>query len=294
MHMTALSRRTFLAGSAIAVAGALSRKVVAAEAPKFKLGMISYNVAQAWDLPTILKVCKEVGIAAFEARTTHKHGIEIARTPAERADIKKQFADSGVVFWGCGSACEFHSADPAVVAKNIEETKQFVKLTADIGGRMVKVRPNGVPKGGDPARTFEQIGKALQECGKAAADAGIDICMEVHGAVTSIPKNSRAIMDACGHPAVGVKWNSNETDIVDGSIAASFELLKGFIKSVHINDLKNDAAGKYPYRDLFSRLKSIKYDRYTMCEYAKSFPNPTEGAEFMKGYLKLWTEQANG
>ena len=292
--MNTLSRRTFLAGSAIAAAGAFSGKLVAAEAPKFKLGMISYNVSQAWDLPTVLKICKEVGIAAFEARTTHKHGIEIARTPAERADIKKQFADNGVVFWGCGSACEFHAADPAVVAKNIEETKQFVKLTADIGGRMVKVRPNGVPKGGDPARTFEQIGKALQECGKAAADAGIDICMEVHGAVTSIPKNSRAIMDACGHPSVGVTWNSNETDIVNGSIAESFELLKSFIKSVHINDLKNDAAGKYPYRDLFSRLKGIGYDRYTMCEYAKSFPNPTEGTEFMKGYLKLWTELANG
>ena len=292
--MKALSRRTFLAGSAVAVAGAFSAKLVAAEAPKFKLGMISYNVAQAWDLPTILKVCKEVGIAAFEARTTHKHGIEIARTPAECADIKKQFADSGVVFWGCGSACEFHSADPAVVSKNIEEAKQFVKLTADIGGRMVKVRPNGVPKGGDPARTFEQIGKALRECGKAAADAGIDICMEVHGAVTSIPKNSRAIMDACGHPAVGVTWNSNDTDIVDGSIAESFEMLKSFIKSAHINDLTNDAAGKYPYRDLFSRLKGIGYDRYTMCEYAKSFPNPTEGAVFMKGYLKLWTELANG
>jgi len=292
--MNSLSRRTFLAGSAAVVAGSLSSKLLAAEAPKFKLGMISYNVANSWDLPTILKVCKEVGIAAVEARTTHKHGIEIARTPAERADIKKQFADSGVAFWGCGSACEFHSADPAVVAKNIEETKQFVKLTADLGGKGVKVRPNGVPKGGDPARTFDQIGKALRECGKAAADAGIEICMEVHGAVTSVPKNSRTIMDACGHPAVGVTWNSNPGDVENGSIAESFELLKGFIKSVHINDLTNDAAGKYPYRDLFKRLKGIGYDRYTMCEYAKAFPNPTEGTEFMKGYKKLWNELANG
>ena len=124
--MNTLSRRNFLAGSAAALAGTLSTKLLAAEAPQFKLGMISYNVAQDWDLPTILKVCRDVGIAAVEARTTHKHGIEIARSAAERAEIKKQFADSGVVFWGCGSACEFHSADPAVVAKNIEETKQFV------------------------------------------------------------------------------------------------------------------------------------------------------------------------
>ena len=292
--MHAITRRTFLAGSAAAVSGALAADLIANEAPKFKLGMISYNVAQEWDLPTILKVCEEVGISAVEARTTHKHGIEIARSAAERAEIKKQFSDSGVVFWGCGSACEFHSADPSIVAKNIEETKQFVKLTADLGGMGVKVRPNGVPKDADPARTFDQIGKALRECGKAAADAGIEICMEVHGAVTSLPRNCRTIMEACDHPSVGVTWNSNPTDIVDSSIADGFDLLKKFIKSVHINDLTNDAAGKYPYRDLFRRLKGIGYDRYTMCEYGKSFPNPAEGAEFMRGYLKLWSELANG
>ena len=292
--MTAFSRRAFLAGSAAAVAGSTSRHLFAADAPRFKLGLISYNVAQEWDLATILKVCREVSIAAFEARTTHRHGIEIARSKAERVEIRKQFADSGVVFWGCGTACEFHSQDPAVVAKNIEETQQFVQLTADLGGMGVKVRPNGVPKDHEPAKTFEQIGKALHECGKAAADAGVEICLEVHGAVTSIPKNCRAIMDACGHPAVGVTWNSNGTDLIDGTIAEGFELLKRFIKSVHINDLNNDAAGKYPYRDLFQRLKSIGYDRYTMCEYAKSFPNPTEGTEFMKAYRKLWSELANG
>lgn len=290
--MTALSRRSFLAGSAAAMVGVRTLDLKAAEVPKFQLGMISYNVAQDWDLPTILKVCRDVGIAAFEARTTHKHGIEIARTPAERAEIKQRFADSGVVFWGCGSACEFHSDDPAVVRKNIEETKQFVKLTADLGGMGVKVRPNGVPKGGDPARTFAQIGKALQECGKAAADAGVEICLEVHGAVTSLPENCRTIMDECGHPAVGVTWNSNGTDLVEGSIEQGFELLKGFIKSVHINDLANDAAGKYPYRDLFQRLKGIGYSRYTMCEYGKSFSNPVEGAEFMRQYKALWTQLA--
>ncbi len=42
----------------------------------FKLGLVTYNVAANWDLPTTLKVCKAVGIAAVECRTTHKHGVE--------------------------------------------------------------------------------------------------------------------------------------------------------------------------------------------------------------------------
>jgi sugar phosphate isomerase/epimerase len=186
--------------------------------------------------------------------------------------------------------CEFHSPDKAVVAKNVEDCKRFVDLVRDLGGRGVKVRPNGVAKGMTVEAACEQIGQALEPCGRAAADAGIEIWVEVHGAVTQLPVNMRKIMDACGHPAVGVTWNSNATDrSPDGSIAAGFELLAPFIKSCHITDLTQDAAGKYPYRDLFRRLAGLGYDRYTLCEVGKSY-TPDEGRAFLTGYKKLWGE----
>ena len=294
--MTTLSRRSFLATAAGATAAGFLPEVsaAAADAPKFKPGLVTYNVPKDWDLPTILKVCKETGIAAVECRTTHKHGVEPTLSPDQRRDVKKQFADSGVVFWGCGSVCEFHSEDQGVVRKNIEECKRFVGLVKDVGGKGVKVRPNGVPKGADPQRTFEQIGKALAECGKAAGDAGVEIWVEVHGAVTQVPKNMRTILDACGHPAVGACWNSNPTDLdANKSVAASFELLKPYIKSCHINDLENDKRGTYPYRELFRLLKGIGYDRYTLCEVGKAY-DVAAGTEFLRGYKKLWDELANG
>lgn len=288
--MNTLSRREFLAASAALAATAGSRPPLAAAAEqpaKFKLGLVTYNVAKDWDLPTLLKICKETGIAAVECRTTHKHGVEPSLTPEQRKDVKKQFADSGVVFWGCGSTCEFHAADTAVVKKNIEECKQFIALVKDLGGKGVKVRPNGVPKGGDEQKTFAQIGYALNACGKAAADAGVEIWVEVHGAVTQVPKNMKTIMEACGHPAVGVTWNSNPTDVENKSVKASFEMLKPWIKSCHINDLENDAKGAYPYRELFSLFRGAGYDRYTLCEYGKAFP-PAEGTEFLRKYKELW------
>jgi sugar phosphate isomerase/epimerase len=247
----------------------------------------------SWDLPTLLKVCKEVGIAAVEARTTHKHGIEPGLTPDQRKDVKKQFADSGIVCWGCGTECEFHSPDPAVVKQKIEDCKQFVALVKDIGGKGVKVRPNGVPKGADEQKTFEQIGKALVECGKAAADAGVEIWVEVHGAVTQIPKNMKNIMEACGHKSVGVTWNSNPPDVENKSVKASFELLKPWIRSCHINDLEKDATGAYPYRELFALLRGIGYDRYTLIEVGKTYP-VAEGTEFLKRYKELWEKLVKG
>ena len=290
--MSDLSRRSFLAAAGAAVLAARVRGDEprgSSGAPKFQLGLVTYNVPKDWDLPTILRVCKQTGVAAVECRTTHKHGVEPSLSAAQRRDVKKQFADSGVVFWGSGSVCEFHSPDPAVVRKNVEDCKRFVDLVRDLGGKGVKVRPNGVAKGHTPEQACDQIGKALIDCGKAAADAGVEIWVEVHGNPTSQPKLMRRIMDACGHPAVGVCWNSNPTDLVNGSIAEGFELLAKFIRSCHINDLENDRAGKYPYRDLFRRLAGIGYDRYTLCEYGKAF-DPVAGEEFLKKYRARWDE----
>jgi sugar phosphate isomerase/epimerase len=261
--------------------------------PKFGLGLVSYNVAAQWDLPTVLKICRDAGIAAFEARTSHKHGIEPSLNADQRTSIKNQFADAGVLFWGCGSVCEFHSPDPAVVKKQIEDCKRFCQLVKDLGGKGVKVRPNAVPKGRSVEETCEQIGKALIECGRTAADLGIEIWVEVHGPGTQLPQNMKRIMDACGHPAVGVCWNSNPTDLIDGSLEAGFNMLAKWIKSCHINDLENDSRGKYPYRDLFRRLQGIGYDRYTLIEYSKSF-SPEEGVVFLKEYKRKWQELCQG
>lgn len=281
----AMNRREF-----VAAAAALPLVAARPAKPKFQLGLVTYNVPATWDLPTLLATCKEVCIAAVECRTTHKHGIEPSLSKDERQRVKGQFADSGVRFWGCGSVCEFHSADPKVVAKHVEDCKQFLGLVKDLGGTGVKVRPNGVAKGHTVEQACEQIGKALIDCGQAAADLGLEIWVEVHGSVTQLPANMKRIMDACGHKAVGVTWNSNPTDRdPSGSIAAGFDLLAPHIKSCHITDLTQDAAGKYPYRDLFKRLAGIGYDRYTLCEVGKSYP-PEEGKEFLKGYKKLWEE----
>lgn len=293
--MPLLNRRDFLTASA-ALPLAVVRPTASAatdSSPKFRLGLVTYNVAATWDLPTLLKVCREVGIAAVECRTTHRHGVEPALTPERRKDVRRQFADAGIVFWGCGTVCEFHASDPAVVRKNVEECKRFVDLVRDLGGVGVKVRPNGVPKGADPQKTFEQIGRALAECGKAAADAGVEIWVEVHGPVTQLPRNMKAILDACGHPAVGITWNSNPTDVENGSVAPAFRLLWPWIRSCHINDLENDAKGTYPYRELFRLLREAGYDRYTLCEVGRTYP-VAEGTAFLKQYKKLWDQLVMG
>jgi len=296
--MPALSRRRFLqSAGALATAPSLSATTpaLAEEKPlKFRLGIVTYNVAAKWDLPTILKICKTVGLSPVELRTTHKHGVEPSLTAEQRKEVKQRFADAGIEPWGCGTTCEFQSADAGEVRKQIETCKQFVQLAADIGGRGVKVRPNSLPKGVPVEKTLEQIGKALIECGKAADDAGVEIWVEVHGTGTSHPPHIKTMMDHCGHPKVGLTWNSNGTDIKNGSVAEYFKLLQPWIRSCHINELYKDSTRVYPYRELFRLFRETGYDRVTLCEVGKTPPDDVSGEEMLRYYKALWTELTRG
>lgn len=298
--MSRLDRRAFATTGALAAATCLlsgeSRGDQTAQSgrPKFRLGLVTYNLAARWDQKTLLRACKATGVGPVELRTTHAHGVEPSLGSSERQEVRSRFKDAGVEIWGLGTVCEFHSPNPDIVKKNIETCKSFVQLAADLGARGVKVRPNGLPAEVPVEKTLEQIGKALVPCGEFGADKGIEIWVEVHGKGTSIPSNIRKIMECCGHKNVGLTWNSNGTDVVNGSVAESFKMLQPWIRSCHINEIYKDLEGKYPYRELFHLFRESGYDRVTMIELGMSVPDATVGTELLRYYKALWTELARG
>ena len=76
----------------------------------------------------------------------------------------------------------------------------------------------------------------------------------------------------CGHPKVGLCWNSNPGDVVKGSVAESFKLLQPWLRSCHINELWRDQTGAYPYPVRFRLMRENGYDRVTLCEVGKTPP----------------------
>ena len=249
-----------------------------------KLGLVTYNLGKDWDLPTLLSMCEKTGYEGVELRTTHAHGVEVALSKAQRADVRRRFADSKVALAGLGSAFEYHSADPAEVRRNIEGTKECVVLAADVGAPGVKVRPNGLQldRGIPKERTLEQIGLALRECGEFAKDYGVEIRLEVHGHHTCEVPNIRTILDAASHPNVFVCWNSNPQDVdATGSIAANYNLVRHWIRLVHITELVSN----YPWRNLFARLAADRYAGFTLAEVGEPSCEPER---FLRYYRALW------
>jgi len=276
-----------MAGLSAGAVGLLSQTTPATaasfltKAPTMHLGLVTYNLAETWDIATIIKNCKAAAFEGVELRTTHAHKVEVNLSKEERAEVKKRFQDSKVQLMGLGGIFDYHTPDQAKLRKDIEATKEYIVLAQDVGATGVKVRPNGLPKEVPKEKTLEQIGKSLRELGDFARDHGQVIRLEVHGTGTSFPPNIKTILDVADHKSVGACWNSNPGDVDGEGWDKNFDLLKDKIFSVHMRDLHLE---DYPWRKLLTRLNEINFRGFCLAEIGPS----TDAVRVMKYYRALW------
>jgi len=272
MLIKKISRRQLLtntlkAAAGLAAASALTScanlPILARKGSKMRFGLVTYQWAKDWDLPTIIKNCKTAKVHGVELRTTHKHGVERNLSAQKRRDVKKRFADSPVTLVGIGSNERYGTADADKLAKAIEATKHFIKLSCDVGGSGVKVKPGFFNEQVPHEKTIEQSGKTLNLLGKFAADFGQQIRVEVHDMGNDIPI-MKAIMDVADHPNVAVCWNSNAKDLEGQGFDYNFNLLRNRLgATTHVRPLdKTD----YPYQQLINNFVEMDYNDWILLE----------------------------
>jgi hypothetical protein len=279
------TRREFLKhsiylGAAAVTAGNLEKALamrLAGPAAGMKFGLVTYLWGQDWDLPTLITNCETTGVLGVELRTQHKHGVESNLNAEQRRQVRERFDDSPVVLVGLGTNFAFHHTDQARLRKDIDGAKEYVKLSRDVGGSGVKVKPNDRPGGVSKEKTIEQIGKSLNELGRFAADYGQKIRLEVHGGCAPLPV-MKAIMDVADHPNVGVCWNCNSQDLEGQGLQYNFNLVKGrFSDIAHVRELN---IGSYPYQDLMNLFVAMDYSGWILLE---ARTNPDDRVEALAG-----------
>ncbi len=270
------TRRHFLQNSAAAAAGALGMSrfaghARAASADNISFGLCTYMWGSEWDVPVIIGNLTKLGIGGVELRVEHAHQVEPALTPEQRAKVRAQFHDGGIEVVGLGTNTQFDSPDPGKLSANIGLAKQYIKLSHDVGGSGVKVKPNnfhdkkeGIPR----EKTLEQVGRSLAELGDFALGFGQEIRLEVHGDMTGLA-DIRRIMEIAKSDNVRVCWNSNAADLEGRGIEANFALVKDYLgRTTHIHEL--DGSGNkgtpYPYDKLAALLVAADYDGWVLLE----------------------------
>ncbi len=286
MNTSNNTRRDFLKqsmyfGAAAVAAGPLS-KVLAfsstGSGSRMKFGLVTYLWGQYWDLPTLIANCEKTRVLGVELRTEHAHKVESDLNARQRREVKKRFDDSPVTLLGPGTNFAFHHTDASKLRHDIEGAKEYIRLSHDVGGSGIKVKPNDLPRGVPQAKTVEQIGKSLNELGRFAADYGQKIRLEVHGGCSRLPI-MKAIMDVADHPNVGVCWNCNSQDLEGEGLEYNFNLVKDrFGDTVHVRELN---ISSYPYQELMNLFVAMDYDGWILLE-ARTKPDD---------YIKALAEQ---
>lgn len=247
------------------------KKVESKKGENIAFGMVTYQWGKDWNLDALLKNCAELNYGGVELRTTHKHGVEPTLDEKQRGEVRQKFTDSGVTLVGIGSDERFDNPDAVVLKKAIEKSKEFIRLSHDVGGSGVKVKPDRFHEGTPREKTIEQIGKSLNELGEYAEGFGQQVRLEVHGQCSEL-STIKAIMDIAKHPSVAVCWNCNDTDLKAPGIAENLKMVSGrFGQTCHVREL--DSKG-YPFPELFKMLVEIDYSGWVLLE-AHSNP-PTD------------------
>ncbi|HID77298.1 MAG TPA: twin-arginine translocation signal domain-containing protein [Planctomycetaceae bacterium] len=294
--MSETTRRHFLRRAVAVTGGAMglsANGLLAAQADRkpgsrMRLGLVTYLWGQDWDLPTLIANCEKSGVLGVELRTTHAHGVEPSLGPKQRREVKKRFADSPVTFVGPGSNERFDHPDPAALAKAVEATKAFIKLSHDCGGSGVKVKPNSFHPGVPPEKTIQQIGRSLNVVGAFGADYGQQIRLEVHGQCSPLPI-IKQIMDIADHPNVGVCWNSNAQDLEGEGLEYNFNLVKDrFGDTAHVRELDGD---EYPYQKLIELFVRMDYGGWILLECRT---RPSDRVQALARQRQLWEQMVAG
>jgi len=253
-----------------------------------KLCLLTYNVPRAWPLPRLIEVSRQLGFAALELRCEqgHAHGVELETPKDERRRVRDLVQDSYLDLAGLGTSVRFESPDPAERQRQLDRVERFLELAADVGAGFLKVFGNDVPPGVDRNDCVAYVGDALRAAGERAVPYGVDVLMEMHGQFNHWGL-AREAMRRADHPRVGLIYNSDPRDVMAGSIAATYERVRPWIRHVHITEF----SGAFPFPELFELLNADGYTGYLAAEISHETPTPEEYLATYAALFRAWAGQ---
>jgi sugar phosphate isomerase/epimerase len=229
-----------------------------------KLSLDTYSIGTDLSLRDLLELLPANGFDGVEFRCEagQRHGVEIETSSPERRRIRTLLESAGLEAACLSTSQRFESPDPAVRQAAIDRTKQFVDLAADLGCGRIRVFGNNFPEGVPKPEVVRYVGESLRQCGQHAEGTGVDVLLEMHGEFYYWEYCLGAVQIA-DHPRVAINYNCDLKDLVDGSVAYTFNQVKDQVRHVHMHDLENPG---FPYIELFGMLKEMQYDGYCSLE----------------------------
>jgi sugar phosphate isomerase/epimerase len=231
-------------------------------------------VAPEWTLAEHLTAAIRYGYDAIEPRCEagHAHGVELETTKRERAAIKQQFADCGVLLTTIATSRRYALASDHELAESLDLTKRYCDLCADLGAQNIRVFGGMTPEGMSFEDAKRQVSAALHECGEHARRRGVYLCLETHDAYCHSVDAVEVVRNAdC--PNVAINWDVMHPYRVGETIETAFNNVKDYVRHCHVHDAVRPAdggaadwklalmgEGDIPHDEAIRLLATINYD----------------------------------
>jgi sugar phosphate isomerase/epimerase len=222
-----------------------------------KLCLDTYSIGSDFtlaELIALLQACRLDGVE-FRCEANQRHGVELEAPPQERRRIKALLDEAGLQVASLSTSQRFESPDPTARQKVIERVKRYIDLAADLGATGVRTFGNDFPAGVPRLDVVRYVGESLRICGEHAQGSGVNVLLEMHGEFYYWEYALGAVQIA-DHPQVAINFNCDPRDLVDDSVATTFQAVQAHVRHVHLHELED---GVFPYVELFGLLKRLGY-----------------------------------
>lgn len=231
--------------------------------------------------PQVLDLAVANGYAAIELRGI-MGDVDLPKrpelAPSQLATRRAELADRGLRVIGLGSSTNMHEPDPAKRAAQLADARAFIALAGALGTPYVRVFGNEYPPNEPREVTLARIVSGLGELGAFAADHGVTVLIESHGAFTDSP-TLKELLERAASPNVALLWDAHHT-FVSGKEQPEDTVrnLGKWIRHTHLKDSVPAGSdrryvlvgtGEVPVRRQVEALARIGYAGYYNFEWEK-------------------------
>jgi sugar phosphate isomerase/epimerase len=284
-----MNRREFVKLSATAAASAtfLPMHLLAAERKKtweddltFKISLAEWSLHRALqsgkitnlDFPAVAK--RQFGIDAVEY--VDQFFADKVKDQAYLAELKKRADNEGVYshLIMIDTNGPLGAADKAARAKAVDKTKEWIDAAKFLGCKMVRVNAYGDQN----ARADELRDRVAESCSSLAdyaAQAGLDVVIENHGALSSDANWLASVMQAVNKPNFGTLPDFGNFD-ANQNRYDSVEALLPYAKAVSAKSQKFTEYGMITDTDFFRMMRIVRDSGYKGWVGIESAPDKAE------------------
>jgi sugar phosphate isomerase/epimerase len=213
----------------------------------------------------------------FRLGKKHLHGVELDSGADYLADVRKQLDDANAAVACLATSFAFSSTDIVDRRKNIENTKQALRVAEALGAPFVRVFGGEVPAGMEVAGIVDYVSDSLSELAEYCETNKVrsTVVVETTGAF-SHTKYMSEVMEQIVSPKIAVLWDVMHPLRVLEQADDTFDALGHHVRHVHVHDAE--------YNEDRTRIKA--------CDPGEGFVPMSEIVDLLKaglfrGYLSL-------